>query len=106
MFEYLENAMCEEMERLNEEYKGGKEITSGDLAKADLIGHALKSLAGYEAMKGSSEYDGASERSYGGSYARGRSRTTGRYISRDGGSMMGSRGGYPREMIDPYWDRR
>ena len=107
MFEHLENAMCDELDRLNEEYKGGKEITSGDLAKADLIGHALKSLATYEAMKGSSGYDeGASERSYGGSYARGRSRTTGRYMSREGGSMMGSRGGYPREMIDPYWDRR
>ena len=103
MFEHLENAMCEELDRLNEDYKSGKEITAGDLAKADLIGHALKSLATYEAMKG--EYDGQSERSYG-SYARGRSRTTGRYISRDGGSMMGSRAGYPREMIDPYYDRR
>lgn len=98
MFEHLENAMCEELDRLNEDYKGGKEITSGDLAKADLIGHALKSLATYEAMKGGYD-EGTSERSY----ARGRSRTTGRYMSRDGG--MG-RSGYPREMIDPYWDRR
>lgn len=89
MFEHLENAMCEELDRLNEKYKGGQEITSGDLTKADLIGHALKSLATYEAMKGSRE--GRSESSYA------RSRTTGRYMSRDG---------YPREMIDPYWDRR
>lgn len=96
MFEHIENAMCDELDRLNEEYKGGKEITSGDLAKADLIGHALKSLATYEAMKGGYD-DGKSERSYA------RSRTTGRYMSgRDG---MG-RSGYPREMIDPYWDRR
>ena len=100
MFEHLENAMCEELDRLNESYKGGKEITSGDLAKADLIGHALKSLATYEAMKGGEYDEGRSERSYA------RSRTTGRYMSgRDGGSMMG-RSGYPREMIDPYWDRR
>lgn len=102
MFEHIENAMCEELERLNDEYKSGKEITSGDLAKADLIGHALKSLATYEAMKGSGYDEGTSERSY----ARGRSRTSGRNMSRDGGSMMGGRSGYPREMIDPYWDRR
>jgi hypothetical protein len=41
------------------------------------MAHALKSLKTYEAMTGNSEYDG-------GSYMRGRSRTTGRYISRDG----------------------
>lgn len=97
MFENLENAMCEELERLDEEYKKGKEITSGDLAKADLIAHALKSLASYTMTKESME--GESERSYG-SYARGRN---GRYMSRDGGSRTG--GGY-REVMDPYWDRR
>ena len=96
MFDHLENAMCEELDRMNEKYKNGQEITSGDLAKADLIFHALKSAATYEAMKGES-----SSMDDGGSYARGRSRVTGRYMSRDGG-----RSGYPREMIDPYWDRR
>lgn len=92
MYENLENAMCEELEKMNEKYKNGQEISSGDLQKADLIFHALKSAATYEAMKGESGYDG--------SYARGRSRTSGRYMSRD------SRSYTPREMVDPYWDRR
>lgn len=99
MFENIENALCEEMERLDKKYENGQEISSGDLQKADLIFHALKSAATYAAMKGESGYDGGS----GGSYARGRSRTSGRYMSRDNG--MG-RSGYPRDMIDPYWDRR
>lgn len=96
MFEHLENAMCEELDKLNEKYQQGQEISAGDLQKADIIGHALKSLTTYEAMKGESGYDG-------GSYARGRSRTTGRYMSRENGM---ARSGYPRDMIDPYWDRR
>ena len=97
MFEHLENAMCEELDKLDEKYQSGQEISAGDLQKADLIFHALKSAATYSAMKGESgAYDG-------GSYARGRSRTTGRYISRDGSMRSGA---YPREMIDPYWDRR
>lgn len=101
MFENLENAMCEELERLDDEYKKGKEITSGDLAKTDLIAHALKSLATYTMTKEGME--GASERSYG-SYARSRY-GSGRYMSRDGGSMRGrSRG--PRDEIDPYWESR
>lgn len=98
MFEHLENAMCDELDKLNEKYQNGQEISSGDLQKADLIFHALKSAATYEAMKG--------ESMDGGSYARGRSRTTGRYMSRDGGSYRMSGGNYPREAIDPYWDRR
>ena len=108
MCENLENVLCDELDQLNEKYKDGHEISAGDLQKADLIFHALKSAATYKAMKESDGFmdEGQSSRSYG-SYARGRSRTTGRYISRDGGSMMGARsGGYPREMIDPYWDRR
>ena len=101
MFEYIENAMCEEMDRLDDEYKKGKELTSGDLAKAEQIGRTLKNLASYTAMKEAME--GASERSYG-SYARSRY-GSGRYMSRDGGSMRGrSRG--PRDEIDPYWESR
>ena len=95
MFENLENVMCDELDQLNESYKDGHEITSGDLAKADLIAHALKSLATYSAMKES--YDGTSERLY----ARGRSKTTGRYMSRSGGRSYD-----PRQEIDPCWDRR
>ena len=94
MFENIENVMCDELDKMDEKYADGQEISSGDLAKADLIFHALKSVATYKAMKNGMMDDGHSER---GSYARGRSRTTGRYISRTGG---------PREAVDPYWDRR
>ena len=93
MFENLENVMCDELDKLDEKYQNGQEISSGDLQKADLIFHALKSAATYKAMKdGDGHEDGRSYR---------RSMTSGRYMSRRGGS------GYnPREAIDPYWDRR
>lgn len=98
MFDNIENVLCAELEEMDERYKDGHEINSGDLAKADLIFHALKSAATYKAMKeGGYPDDGTSERSY----ARGRSRTTGRYISRDG-----MRSGYDPRQVDPYWDRR
>ena len=100
MFEHLENVMCDELAKLDEKYMQGAELSAGDLQKADLIFHALKSAATYKAMT-EGDMEGRSERSYGGSYARGRSPSTGRYVSRMGGS-----GNYPREMIDPYWDRR
>lgn len=94
MFENIENVLCAELEEMDERYKDGHEINSGDLAKADLIFHALKSAATYKAMKESSYDDGMSERSY----ARGRNKMNGRYMSRTGGD--------PRQVIDPYWDRR
>lgn len=78
MFDGICEVLHHEMELLEEKYSGGKTpMTSQDLEHIDKMAHALKSLATYDAMKGNSEYDG-------GSYARGRSRMTGRYISRDG----------------------
>jgi len=77
MFEGICEAIHKEMDTLEEKYERGAEMNGQDLEHIDKMAHALKSLATYEAMKGHSEYDG-------GSYARGRSRTTGRYISRDG----------------------
>jgi hypothetical protein len=91
MFEGICEAIHREMDQLEEKYASGKSaINSQDLKDIDTMAHALKSLATYEAMKGYSEYDG-------GSYARGRSRMTGRYVSRDsrdGGSGY-SRSYYP-----------
>ena len=76
------HAICEaiqaELDKLDQKYSGGAQVTSQDLKDIDMMSHALKCLKTYEAMEGNSEYDG-------GSYARGRSRTTGRYISRDDG---------------------
>ena len=89
MFDGICEALHREMDMLDEKYSNGKTaMNSQDLEHIDKMAHALKSLATYDAMKGNSEY------SYdGGSYARGRSRTTGRYISRDDYSRDG---GYDR----------
>ena len=99
MFEGICDALHKEMDQLDEKFSSGSQMTSQDLDNIDKLAHALKSIKGYEAMVGNSEYDG-------GSYARGRSRTTGRYISRDGSYAGRMSGTYPREAVDPYWDRR
>lgn len=64
------------MDQLEDKYSKGTQLSPQDLEHIDKMAHALKSLATYEAMKGESEYGGES-------YARGRSRMTGRYVSRD-----------------------
>ena len=106
MFEGICEAIHKEMDMLDEKYSSGNAQLNGqDLEHIDKMAHALKSLAGYEAMKGNSE-NGGSYNSYGGSYnsygggsyARGRSMRTGRYTSRDDG--MGGNS-YPARM-DPY----
>jgi len=80
MFDGICEVLHHEMDMLEEKYSGGKTpMTSQDLEHIDKMAHALKSLATYDAMKGNSEYGGSYD-----SYARGRSRMTGRYISRDG----------------------
>jgi len=92
MFEGICDAMHREMEKLEQKYDNGSMQMNGqDLKDIDMMAHALKCLATYDAMKGNSEYGGSYD---GGSYARGRSRVTGRYISRDG---------YSRDM-EPYPD--
>lgn len=79
MFEGICEALNREMDALEEKYSSGKtSLNQQDLEHIDKIAHALKSIAGYEAMKGNSEYGDSRE-----SYARGRSRYTGRYVSRD-----------------------
>ena len=84
MFEGICEAMHRELDLLDNKLQGGKApMNSQDLDHIDKMAHALKSLKAYEAMAGESEYDGDS-------YARGRSRTTGRYMSRDDYSHDGS----------------
>ena len=69
MFEGICDAIHREMEVLEEKYSNGKNAMNiQDLEHIDRMAHALKSIATYEAMKGSGEY---------GSYVR--SRATGRY---------------------------
>ena len=87
MFRSICEAIHKELDQLEDKYSSGAQLSPKDLEDIDKMGHALKSLKTYEAMEGNSEYDG-------GSYARGRSRMTGRYISRDDG--YDSRDGYRR----------
>ena len=77
MFEGICEAIYRELEMLDNKLQGGKApMSTQDLENIDKLAHALKSLKTYEAMEGDSEN----------AYARGRSRTTGRYMSRDEGS--------------------
>lgn len=101
MHDHLENVLRGELDMLEEKYRNDQEISSSDLEKVDKVVHALKCMETYKAMTEGYD-DGQSERSY----ARGRSRVTGRYISRDGGSRTGGSNYPPREVLDPYWDRR
>jgi len=78
MFEGICEAIHKEMDMLEDKYSKGTQLTGSDLEHIDMMAHALKSLKAYEAMTGSSEYDGG--------YDGGRSRITGRYVSRDDGS--------------------
>ena len=93
----LEKKMCKELELLESKYTDGTEMTVEDLKKIDMLAHALKSLATYNAMKEAEEYemDGYSGR-------RGRSPSTGRYVSRDMGRSYDD--GYSgRYMYPPMW---
>ena len=97
MFEGICESLHREMDRLDEKLSKGSQLNAQDLEHIDKMAHALKSIVGYEAMKSSSEYGGSYE---GGSYARGRSRMTGRYVSRDEGpgysGYESNEGGYSR----------
>lgn len=96
MFDGIVEVLHHELDALDEKYsKGNGQLNMQDLESIDKATHALKCLATYEAMKGNSEYG-----SYDGSYARGRSRRTGRYISRDGGSEYDPR--YREDMERRY----
>lgn len=77
MYHGICEAIHRELDQMENKYAGGTQLASKDLEDIDKMAHALKCLKTYEAMEGNSEYDG--------SYARGRSRTTGRYVSRDDG---------------------
>lgn len=84
MFEGICAALHREMEQLDEKFSQGASMNGQELDHIDKMAHALKSLATYEAMQGNS-------------YARGRSRMTGRYISRDEGPY-----GYNSQDPDGY----
>lgn len=73
-------AIHRELKALEDKYSEETPLNSKDLDDIDKMAHALKCLTTYEAMQGNSERYGSYDE---GSYARGRSRSTGRYVSRD-----------------------
>ena len=66
MFEGICEAIHKEMDALDDKYSKGTQLSTQDLEHIDLMAHALKSLATYEAMKTGGDC--------GGSYAKLRSR--------------------------------
>jgi len=111
--EDLKEMLCKELEGI---VKKG-ELTAGSLDAIDKLTHSIKSVVTVMAMEeggysndgsyeGRGSYDG-SYRSYdGGSYRRGRSMTTGRYVSRDAGySREYSREGGMREKLEELMDQ-
>lgn len=118
-YEHLEEAMCEELDKLDKKYASDvPEMSVQDVEKIDILYHALKSAATYHAMKDAEDWDkeemeGSGDRmsrggrSYYGrdgmdrSYRRVRD-SMGRYTSRD---MDGYSGHYP-EYMPPYYSGR
>ena len=79
MFDGICKAYYHELDKLDEELGSGKvQLSRQHIENIDYMVHTLTEFKKMEKMDDAvSEWDG-------GSYARGRSRTTGRYISRDG----------------------
>lgn len=103
-YEHLEEAMCNELEKLDKKYSAEHgEMSVQDAEKADLLYHALKSAATYHAMKDSEGWE--EKDASGRSYRRGRD-AMGRYVSRDMGpgysGYDGYSGHYP-EWMPPYY---
>lgn len=116
-FEHLENALCEELKKLDKKYSADMEMTEQDMIRAKTLYEALDYAEEYhekkaeaEEMEGYSEEGGRGSRANrggnrnGGSYAPRRVAYPLRYPVRE--MADGYSGGYPMDMIDPYWDRR
>ena len=104
-YENLEEAMCNELEKLDKMYAGNNmEMSVQDVEKADILYHALKSAATYHAMKDADEWE--DKDASGRSYKRGRD-SMGRYSGRGNGGYPGYdgySGGYP-EWAPPMYPR-
>ena len=107
-YENLEQAMCRELEMLDQKYAANPgEMSTPDVEKADILYHALKSAATYHAMQDADEWDEEDSRSGRSYYGRGGERSgrrgrdsMGRYTSRD----MDYSGRYP-EWMPPMYPR-
>ena len=83
MYDNICNKLHQELEELDQKLEH-EELRSADLDTIDKISHALKSLATYEAMEGSSQHGSYRSMDGGNSYRRGRD-SMGRFTSRDMG---------------------
>lgn len=95
-FETLEQAMCKELEAIEQKVKTKNDMDVQDLDKIDKLAHAMKSLATYRAMVEAEEY-GYSDNNVSG--RRGRNPVNGRYVSMDNGgysSQQSFEDGYSR----------
>jgi len=91
-FEALEKAMCKELEAIQQKLVGGAEMSETELRRVDMLTHAMKSLATYEAMKDAEDWEGEM------SGRRGRA-MNGQYVSRTGNSYAdGYSQGYSEAM--------
>ena len=82
----IKEMLCDALD----DYAKKGELSAGSLSAIDTLTHSLKSVVTIMAMEdydeGGASYDGADGGAMGGvSGRRGRSRTTGRYVSREGG---------------------
>lgn len=92
-FEKLEKKMCMELEAIEQKLASGTEMSETDLKRADMLAHAMKSLATYTAMKEAEEEYG--EEGFSGEMSGRRGRAmNGRFVSRDGGNSYAD--GYSR----------
>lgn len=106
-YENVDNALCNEMEKLDKKYASDIELSRQDLETIRLLYSSMVKAQTYHAMQDESELDddmdesgrrGDDGRMYSGrSYRRNRDRM-GRYTSRD---MDGYSGRYP-EWMPPY----
>lgn len=95
MLERIKDMLCDELEQ----FANAEKINSAaELDQIDKLTHSLKSIETIMAMRGGEGSEAGG--SYGGSYARGRSMRTGRYVSRDDG--VGGKSYPPMTMRERY----
>lgn len=85
-YELIMKHLCKEVCRIAEEMQKNQRMTSQNLEELDKMFHLKKGMLTCKAME--DEYEEEEDGFSGNSGRRGRSRTTGRYVSRDAGPGM------------------
>ena len=110
-YENIDDALCQEMEKLDKKYAGEVEMTRQDLEEIRLLYSAMVKAQTYQAMQDEYDWDddmdesgrrGSDGRMYSGrAYRRGRD-VMGRFTSRD--MMPGESGHYPMMPMYPGYN--